>query len=156
MKYDPKDASNCIPAGLYEASIRAVFNEKDDGTPLVTRSGEEMQKIVWDVYTDKGTRQFTEYHAGGNMLWRYKRLAQALGAEDAFKKGEFDAKNFEGENVQLELTVKESEQYGDQNQVKAYTAKAGPPKGAPKQPAKPGVNAKGVPADPTASDDIPF
>jgi hypothetical protein len=160
VKYNPSDASNVIPAGIYDASIRAVLTEKDDGTPLRTKAGDDMQKVVWTVYTDRGDRTFSEYHAGGKMLWRYKKLAQAFGAEDAFKAGTFDAHSFVGENVQLELEVEENGQYGEQNRVAAYFPKRdAAPTGAPKAkaPAGKNVNAKGIPLDPTDDDgSIPF
>lgn len=159
MKYDPKDASNVIPAGIYDASIRAVLTEKEDGTPLRTKAGDDMQKVVWTVYTDRGDRTLSEYHAGGKMLWRYKKLAQALGAEDAFKAGTFDACSFVGENVQLEIDVEDNPQYGEQNRVAAYLPKSGAaPAGAPKAkaPAGKNVNAKGIPTNPTEDSSIPF
>lgn len=159
MKYDPKNASNVIPEGTYDATLRAVLTEKENGEPLRTRAGDDMQKVVWTVYTERGDRMLSEYHADGAMLWRYKKLAKALGAEDAFAKGEFDACNFIGENIRLVIEVEEHEKYGEQNRVAAYEAKVTAPAGAPKEtkaPAKPGVNGKGVPVDPAGSDDIPF
>lgn len=155
MKYDPKDASNVIAEGTYDASIRAVLTEKDDGSPLRTQAGDDMQKVVWTVYTDRGDRMLTEYHAGGKMLWRYKKLAKALGAGDKFDKGEFNATDFIGENARLVIEVEDNPKYGEQNRITAYEPRAG---GTPlkQQPSKPGVSTKGIPVDPTGSDEIPF
>lgn len=153
MKYRAKDASNAIEAGTYQASIKAVISAKDDGSPLRDKNGYDMLKIVYDVYVGDRTRAFTEYQSASPVsLWRYAKLADALGARAEFKAETFDVSDYIGRNLILELTVQDSEQYGEQNRVKSY-GQVGTPKTEPAQ-TKSSSN-RPIPSI-VHDDDIPF
>jgi hypothetical protein len=116
--YNPKDANQAIPAGTYDASIKAVIEDKE-GQPLMSKKGEPMQKIVFEVYAER-TRQVTQYFTAKSMLWMYKKMAVAIGQKDAFDAGTFNAKDHIGANLRLELSIEESVQYGEQNVIDAF------------------------------------
>ncbi len=152
MKYRAKDATNAIPAGTYEATIRSVVTSKDDGSPLVDKNGNEYINVVYDVWVGEHARQLTEYHsASPTSLWKYAKLADALGARDEFRAETFDVANYVGKNLFLELTVKDHPEYGEQNRVKSY--------GANNSKAKASTGVATTPKSAPAAlkdDDIPF
>jgi len=123
VKYDPKDANLVLPEGTYDASIARVDEEDDKGPLTSKKTGEAMQKVTFDVYAGEKVVKISQYFTAKSMLWLYKRLASALGQEEPFKAGQFDALNHVGDNLQLELIVKDSPQYGEQNQIAAFLPK---------------------------------
>lgn len=151
--YDPKDANQCIPAGEYEATIKSATKLTKDGDPLVSKAGEPMQKVVFEVYTDAGNRFISQYFTARSMIWMYKRLAQAIGQESQFKAGSFDAEDHIGAGLTLVLEVEENDQYGDQNQIKAFKPLARG--GQASAQAKPSP-AKSYGASPITDSDVPF
>ncbi len=79
-----------------------------------------MLTITFKVYTPTGnTFQLRDYIVM-ESLWKLKRLAQAVGSEAAFERGEFFASDYTGRNLTLELKVEQSAEFGDQNKIKAY------------------------------------
>jgi hypothetical protein len=118
MKYDPRDANQCIPAGTYPATIKSVSDLDKDGRPLVAKSGEAMQLVVFEVYvSNDAARLHFQRFTAKSMLFLYRALAHALGKADEFSDGKFDAKNYIGDNLRLELEVKSDKQFGDQNRI---------------------------------------
>ena len=75
--------------------------------------------IYYRVYAPRGEYEVKDYITE-TMAWKLKRLAKAIGAEASFLKYEFFAKDYVGRNLTLVLKVEESDEYGDQNRVKAY------------------------------------
>lgn len=139
-----------IPAGVYDASIKAYTETREDGSEMTTKNGDPMCRVRFEVYVGDQTRTLSDYFIGGKMIWRYKRLAQAIGQEDAFKAETFSAENHIGENLRIELAVEESDEYGEQNRITKFMPKA--TGAAAKAPAK---QATGKP-EPITADDIPF
>jgi len=119
VKYNHKDASDVIPAGVYEASIHSVDTTDKDGKPLKTRDGlYEMQKIAFEVYVGDAARKVWVYFAASpKALFRYRMLAKAIGQGDAFKADRFNAMDHIGANLRVELSIEDSPQYGEQNRV---------------------------------------
>lgn len=148
MKYNAKDAVQTVPAGVYDASIKSYTETKKDGSRMQTKSGDPMCMVTFEVYVGERTRFVSDYFSAGAMLWKYKNLAKAIGKEDEFKAETFSAENHIGENLQLELTVEDDEQYGEKNRIKKFMPKSA---GAPARTHGP---AKG--ATPIGEDDIPF
>lgn len=141
-RYNPKDAVQCIPEGTYDSVIELV----EDTT---TKNGDEMQKVLFHVYDNHGReRKHWEYFTFGQMLFRYKKIARALGQEDAFKAGTFDLKDFQGKNLRLELVIEEGKNgYEDQNRAKEFH----PPGAVQMQSRHSRVNVSDA-----SEDDLPF
>lgn len=128
MKYDPKDANPpLIPDGKYYATIKAVYDEDANGAPLRSKSsGEEMQKVIFDVWANPNKPSTLHcYFTAKSSLFRYRQLAHALGQKEAFSAKTFDAKNHIGESLDVEIETQENEQYGDQNNIKAFSIAEG-------------------------------
>lgn len=123
MKYKAKDAAQTVPAGVYDASIKAYTETKKDGSQMQTKSGDPMCMVTFEVYVGERTRFVSDYFSAGTMLWKYKNLAKAIGKEDEFKAETFTAEDYIGENLQLELTVEDDEKYGEQNRIKKFMPK---------------------------------
>lgn len=156
MKYNPQDAKPpLIPAGVYDAEIKSVQDTADDGKPLTSAKGVEMVKVVFKIYTNDRDGIITAYFLNNSTnLWRYKQLAEALGYKERFEQGDFNAAEHLGDVVSVELKIKNSEQYGEQNEIAKYLRRTG---GANKPK---GVRAQAKPStpktDPMTADDIPF
>lgn len=159
--YDPKDASNALPAGQYAASIKSTTEQDKDGQQLISKkSREPMQLVTFEVYQNDGpTRQVRQYFTNKSMLWLYRKLAHALGQADAFSDGKFNAQDHIGANLVLDLDV-ESNSFGEQNVIVEFLPKKG---GAAPVAAKTGYAAareKPTPSTgghvPVTEEDIPF
>lgn len=152
FNYNPKDANNCLPAGKYAASILSATVFKDDGSPLISgKTGEAMQLVTFEVYPNEEgkPRQIRAYFTAKSTLFRYRKLAKALGQSEAFSANKFDAANHIGANLTLDLSVKDSAQYGEQNEIDDFlpsTTTARKPSALPKP-----EEAKAI-----ADDSIPF
>jgi hypothetical protein len=123
VKYKAKDAAQTVPAGVYDASIKAYTETKKDGSQMQTKSGDPMCMVTFEVYVGERTRFVSDYFSAGSMLWKYKNLAKAICKEDEFKAETFTAEDYIGENLQLELTVEDDEKYGEQNRIKKFMPK---------------------------------
>ena len=119
MKYNPKDATMCLPEGTYPATLEAVVDTTQDGSELVSKKGEPMEYWVFRAYSDKGERVLRQYVTAGMAAWKYKQLAKAIdqAALNQFDAGEFDPAKYVGTNFQLQLGVEEREGYGEQNNI---------------------------------------
>lgn len=128
--YNPKDASDVLPEGEYESSIYRVSEADKEGNPLVSKkSGEQMQKVTFEVYAGERRVKLDQYFTVRSMLWLYKRMAQALGQEDAFRDKKFNAMDHLGAQIRLALKVEDNAQYGEQNRIDKFlpsTMKAAP------------------------------
>ncbi len=121
MKYDPKDASSAIPAGVYEATVTAVSEVDKDGRALQDKNGYDMCKVLFDIYVGDVTRKLTQYFsASPSALWRMKKMAEAVGLGDKFRAQQLQPSEFVNRNLRLTLTVKDDPTYGEQNQISAY------------------------------------
>lgn len=158
MKYNPKDATMCLPAGVYDATISAFHDKDDEGKPLTSKSGNLMEVVEFTVYTSSGgTIRICEYITEKVVAWKYGVLAKALDKKDEFEAGTFSPANYIDHNVKLELEV---EQYNgqDQNKIKKVLPKGGGPSttkavSVPRPQAVPQHARKGGVMDPS---EIPF
>lgn len=162
MRYDPKNASSTIPEGDYDASIKHVQTEDEHGNALKSKAGNEMEKVTFTIYTENGERQLSTYFVNSiKALWRYKKLAEALGQGNEFKESRFEASNFVGENLRVSIKIKPADgTYDEQNEITAFE-----PSGASAQlqpqaqrlaPAASGRTATPVNPSGITEDDIPF
>ena len=117
MRYDPKQAVACLPEDSYQATLKTAEE-------TISKSNKDMLVISFDVYAPQGVFHLKEYIVK-ESLWKLKRIAQAVGAEASFAKGEFFAADYVGRNLTLDLIVEESPDFGDQNRIKAYRKSTG-------------------------------
>jgi len=148
MKYNPEETTQCLPAGEYYATVaRAV--------EATSKAGNDMIVVSFAVYPPNGeVVEIKEYIVFPATGYKLKRLAQAIGKLDAFATGEFNASDYLGESLTVELTVQESEKFGDQNKIKSFSAKLPGGKSSPAP-----VTRKPTPPltqPPLTEDDIPF
>lgn len=159
FQYNAKDASDCWPAGEYQAVIVKVEET------ISKSSGEPMQVISYEIYGNDGRTQTLKDYITHKTLFKLKKLAQALGRRAEFEASRFNAEDHVGASVVVELSVEETEDYGDQNRIKkVLSAKGGqtpnqsgssaPPSNPPPPPKKSG--SAGDPHKPVDESDIPF
>ncbi len=158
MKYDPKDASNCLPEGEYPATLEKLVDTDDQGNPLTSRkTGYPMEYIVWRVYPPEGSeRVLRQYITQNTAAWRYSEISKAAGekAVAEFKAGTFDPSNYVGENFTLALS-KQDGPNGEQNNIDKVLASslgAAKPKASGAKQAQKTAAAGGA----MSPDDIPF
>jgi hypothetical protein len=123
FKVSHKDAVQVHPAGKYDASVSRVDETDTENRPLFSKKGEPMQKVVFECYTNERSFKISQYFTAKSMAYFYKKLAAALGAADQFKRDEFNALNYIGHNLVLELEVEEDKGYGEQNRIKNFEMK---------------------------------
>ena len=113
MQYNPKDASQCLPAGEYQATIMKAVETQ-------SKNGKDMLAFQFKIY-GPGNRVaiLTEYIVA-EVLWKLKNIAKAVGQLAAFETGEFRESDYVGRNLAVALEVEESPEFGEQNRIKAY------------------------------------
>lgn len=147
FRYDPAKAVSCLPEGEYEATI-------DKAEETTSKAGNDM--VVLELLVYDGSRSYRlKEHIVEENLWKLKKIAKAVGSEEAFASGEFNPSDYVGRNLRVALTVKEDEKYGDQNQIKSckpsgYSGELRTPPPAKSKPVAAGVAAE------SSGDDIPF
>lgn len=148
-RYNPEDAAGkCWPEGEYDATISDVVE-------MESKSGKPMDKVTFEMYRGGESKLHTEYFVlEGAATWRYKVLAAALGQKEAFNDGTFAAKTYTGRRVRVELTIEESDQYGDQNRIGKILKPT--EAGGESRPAKAAAPATGAAEGKVDPDDIPF
>ena len=154
MKYDPRDATSAIPEGWYPAIIETVVEGQ-------TKTKQDMQTVTFRVYGPREVTVKEFFHPAS--LWKYKGLARALGKLAEFNQAAFDARNFINQSLDIELSIEDSAQYGEQNRVNRFDADGSQAGGRPVAKPKPAdtpwsssgnTSAPGALGD--LSDDIPF
>ena len=144
MKYDPKEAIECLPEGQYEATVTETQES-------VSKKGDPMIVVTLTIYKPTGGEKTIKDWIVAPW-WKLKKLAKACGRLAEFEGGEFRDGQYVGSTLMVDLEVESSDKYGDQNRIVAYSpverksAAAGPVRSA----AKPSVNSE------ITSDDIPF
>ena len=156
MKYDHKDATpKCFPEGQYAAVLQSVTDTTEAGEQLMSKKGEEMEYLTFEVYDDQGQRSINlrNYITKSTAAWQYKRLAAAVDDVASYEADTFSPKNHIGANVVVELEV---EEYNgkDQNRIKKILPKQGG--GAGKSAIRSGSSSTKVDASNLTDDDLPF
>jgi len=111
--YDPQDAVTVADEGWYPAVIESV-------TMGQTKKGAPMETVAFRVYTPKREMVIKDYFHPQN-LWKYKKLAAALGQAEQFAGGVFAAGDFKGKGFEAELIIEDSAQYGEQNKIRGFS-----------------------------------
>ena len=124
FKYNPSEAIACLPEGEYPATIKKAEE-------AISKASNAMIVLTFEVHDEKrGRREVVDYITEA-MAWKLKRIAQAIGAESSFLKGEFFANDYIGRHLLLNLTVEENAKYGEQNKIKSYLRYTGAAPSAP-------------------------
>lgn len=119
FKYDPKSASDCLPAGEYNAQLDSVEET------VSKSSGNAMLEVVWLVVDQGRDWRIYDYivNPGGNSagtIWKLKKIARAWGMGPEFDNGTFDLNEYRGRIITLKLIVQQQDGYSDKNSVKDY------------------------------------
>lgn len=153
--YNHKDAQKPVwPKGDYPAALMTT-EEK------VSSKGNPMLVLTFEVYNGDKSVQIDDYIVNPSTIYKLKGLAVALGELAAFDADTFNADEFVGANLIVELDIQAgSGGFDDANKIKKYKSKELSPTGT----ANPEVsaasmlknakrNVAGLTSDP---DDIPF
>lgn len=131
LTYNPKDAVKVWPAKDYDATLEdVVFGQSKT-------SGADMETWSFRVFNDEGKSQLiVDYVTVPACTFKIKQLAKALGQEQEFNDGQFQAENCIGSGVVVGLTIDVQDGYDDKNKI----GKVKPPRpngDEPTPPAKP-------------------
>jgi len=123
MKYSPSTEKELRSAMVMDPGIYSfeVISAKD----ATSKKGNDMIELTLRVFPndpDSGPRIIKDWLVAGSPLGELKinNFCHCVGIQDAYFAGEFSAFQCEGQAGSLRLTIQASEQYGDQNSVKAY------------------------------------
>lgn len=149
--YNPDDAVTVAPEGWHPATI-------ESSEMKTTKRGAPMEVVAFRIYTPKREIVLCDYFHPDNV-WKLKKLAIALDQLGVFESGDFITTNFRGKPLEVELKIEDSDQYGEQNKIKAFASDgtntggvAGASMSSP-APAASGASNNGTPMD---HDEIPF
>ena len=116
IKYNPSDATTCLPPGKYQAILKSVED-------TVSKNNNVMQHLVWSVFTPNGqTHLVDDFIVVPKTIYKLKKIARALGKLVDFERGTFQADNEIGCQLVLDLGVQSQPGYDDKNQVGGYEA----------------------------------
>ena len=113
FQYDPREASDCLPKGAYEAEILSA----EEG---ISSKGSPMLTVTWGIHHEDRVIKLKDRIVRPVTIFKLKKIAEAIGCEVDFDTGVFDVEVHLGAIVRLTLSVKNDPQYGDQNNVVAY------------------------------------
>lgn len=160
VDYNPKDAVQVWAAGEYPATLTKVEDKiskvKPDGT-----GGNPMQVWTFRAFNDDREQLIFEYVVIPASVFKIRQLADALGRHADFDAGTFQADDYIGADVLLDLMIDQQPGYDDKNKVKKIKA-AGVPSGAVPQPPMSRQAAREPATSPISSNkqfeeaDIPF
>jgi len=141
---------NLWPKGTYDFEVVSASDE-------VSKSGNDMIKLVLKVYDASGNSQMVWDYLLEAMAAKLVHACDALGLNDRYDSGELDASDFDGKAGQVILYIQKGQNgYPDKNAVADYVR----PKGGaaahavtPRVPAAVAARAKG---GGDIDDEIPF
>lgn len=135
FKYNPEDATSCLPEGDATLSIKSVEDK-------VSRAGNDMVVITFEAFVGERKGLVTEYVVNPTTLYKLKQIAKALGpkAVGEFDAGKFDPAAYVGETLTAAIGIESQEGFDDKNKVKKYL-----PKGTAAAPPKPPAEDLSVP-----------
>ncbi len=118
FKYDPKDATSCLPEG--EAQLVLVKVEEKQ-----SKAGNDMAVLTFDAFSGERRGRVTEYVVNPTTLFKLKQIAKAFGpkASAEFDAGKFDPSDYVEESLMAVLKVESQDGFDDKNVVKKYLPK---------------------------------
>lgn len=149
MKITPKTEEEiksafCLPEGEYPFEISAAED-------TVSKSGNDMIKMTVRVFKADGNFNLVTDYLLASMEYKLRHACEACGVLDKYETGVLNGADFIGKEGVLKLSIRKSDQYGDQNQIKDYVVqKDGDKKPLPKK------DVKNTVAEALEGDEIPF
>jgi hypothetical protein len=129
MKFDPNAATEAprqtsfepFPAGFYDFEVETAEE-------AVSRAGNEMLKLKVLIFNDAGHKRVVFEYLLSNQTWKIKAFAEAVGALDAYERGELEAEMMAGRTGRAKVGIEPAQNgYEAKNKVVAYIAgKAAP------------------------------
>lgn len=150
MRFDPKSEEDLKRESLLDAGTYDFEVTKSEDAISKT-SGKEMIAITLRIFSDRGERTIRDWLMP-SMGFKFRHFAETTGLLTKYSSGELTANDCLGRSGKVTLVIKDSEQYGPQNNVKDYV-KPQEAKESPEVPVVPAAIRK-----PAAStdDQIPF
>ncbi len=151
FRYNPQMAYPCLPPGNY----RAVLTDVNETS---SQRGLPMLALDLEVQHDDHRRPLHAWIANPPSLYLLRELAAAVDEATAIDAGNFDAKQYIGCEILVELRVIQTDLFGEQNGVAHYhRADPGEPvKRVRIRQSKPEAHETGAAHVPIAEADIPF
>jgi hypothetical protein len=115
MRFQPKqehELRDVLPKGIYTAE---VFDAQD----TKSKAGNDMIKLNLRVYHNDGKVLLNDYLIE-DLAYKIRHFCVAAGILDVYERGELSAADCKNHTIQVRLTVKKSEEYGDQNNIADY------------------------------------
>lgn len=136
FKYDPKNVSNCLEKGDYDAELAAA-------EVTTSKAGKEMLKAVWSVAANGERRRIPDYIVD-STAFKLKNIAIAWGKLAEFEEEDpdsrFDLAKYVGKQIVVKLGVQSREGFADSNTIVGYASASGrPPLAANAEPQPPAV-----------------
>lgn len=146
MKFTPKSEDDLkrealLAPGTYDFEVVSADE-------AVSKKGADMIALKLRIFSDQGERSVRDWLMP-SMGFKLRHFAETTGMLAAYDAGTFNAEDCKGRSGRVILVIKDSEQYGPQNNVKDYEKKAA----ALESPVVP-VAAKKIPAP--SDETIPF
>lgn len=121
FKYDPKNISNCLEKGDYDAELGGVEE-------TVSQKGSPMLKVVWSVFANGERRRIPDYIVAGTAF-KLKNIAIAWGKLAEFEEEDpdrrFDLAKYIGKQIVVKLGVQSREGFADSNTIISYASAGG-------------------------------
>lgn len=141
---DEIQRESLIPAGVYDFQVISAQDKKSK------TSGADMIALELSIYVGDKERVCKDWLME-SMAFKLRHFCYAVGLGSKYEDGSLTAADCNGRAGKVRLVVKESEQYGPQNNVKDYVV----PDADAKEPAMTPATATKAAAAPV-DDGIPF
>ena len=118
MEFDPKSEQQirnemCMTPGEYDFEVA-------DAVEKVSAKGNPMIELTLRIFTPSGSVRVIKDWLVPTMELKLNRFSRATGLWDVSQGGTMDDLAIKGVSGRCVLTIKSSEQFGDQNAVKDY------------------------------------
>lgn len=120
FNYNPKDATNLIPDGEYDAIV-TIADEQE------SKAGNAMLKLSVKVWHGGRESIVFDYIVVPATVWKLKQLLSALGMSERFEAGSVVPKDLVGKTIRVFVKTREDKtgKYSDQNVITKYMASTG-------------------------------
>jgi hypothetical protein len=111
IEYNPEDSRIVWPDGIYSAHIEQA-EEK------ISKAGNRMIEFTFVCFHRlHGITRVWEHVVVPKQLWKLKALASAVGRQAAYASGRFQAADYVGAHLELELNTECSKRYPPKNVI---------------------------------------
>jgi hypothetical protein len=121
MKFTPKSEDDLkreslLAPGTYDFEVLSADETQSK------KSGADMIALKLRIFSDQGERSVRDWLMP-SMGFKLRHFAETTGMLAAYEAGTFNAEDCKGRSGRVILVIKDSEQYGPQNNVKDYEKK---------------------------------